>query len=316
MKTAGASHSRALIAASVAIALALASSAFAAGVPADGATAPPPDSTDTAPATSSTVSTTGAPGSISESPLVAPVSASSPDSAAIAKPINADAPPLRRPVYTTPKVPPIAAARQSMVDGADGTQEIPQAANDNDAPIGYLSPPISDTTTSADQENDIWDYQHEGTMDATMRGAMANPDPDWISPVGLWLREASRRLKSGEDADGLLVVAVRRDSPAEKAGIKPWKRLTHTLLTGAAIAATMVMPPAIILLPVIDYTHVGESYDMIIGVDGNRVRNFFDFERHVHDARPGEMVYLNVVRNGHRLQVPMLLPVSGHALTY
>ena len=35
---------------------------------------------------------------------------------------------------------------------------------------------------------------------------------------------------------------------------------------------------AILLIPVLDSTHVGESYDMIIGVDGTRVMKFPDFQ--------------------------------------
>jgi S1-C subfamily serine protease len=57
---------------------------------------------------------------------------------------------------------------------------------------------------------------------------------------------------------------------------------------------------------------VGESYDMIIGVDGSRVTNFLDFQDRMRDLQPGEIVYLSVVRNGKRLQVT--LPVTATTL--
>ena len=46
---------------------------------------------------------------------------------------------------------------------------------------------------------------------------------------------------------------------------------------------------------------VGESYDLIIAVDGWRVTNFFDFEERMRNIQPGELVYLSVVRNGKRI---------------
>ena len=75
----------------------------------------------------------------------------------------------------------------------------------------------------------------------------------------------------------------------------------------------MAFPPAflatIIALPMIDYTEAGQSYDMIIGLDGSRVNRFDDFEERMHDVQPGELVYLNVVRNGKRIQLPISIPL-------
>ena len=63
-------------------------------------------------------------------------------------------------------------------------------------------------------------------------------------------------------------------------------------------------------MPVLDYMEVGESYDMIIGVDGSRVTNFLDFQDRMRDLQPGEVIYLSVVRNGKRLQVTMPVPAD------
>lgn len=41
----------------------------------------------------------------------------------------------------------------------------------------------------------------------------------------------------------------------------------------------------------LDSTQVGESYDMIIGVDGTRVMNFLDFQDRMTDLQPGEVIY-------------------------
>jgi S1-C subfamily serine protease len=69
----------------------------------------------------------------------------------------------------------------------------------------------------------------------------------------------------------------------------------------------MVFPPAILLVPALDYSAVGETYDLIIAVDGARVRNFLDFQDRTRDLQPGEILYLSVVRNGKRLQMKLLL---------
>jgi len=131
------------------------------------------------------------------------------------------------------------------------------------------------------------------------------------SPIGLELREARRKLDSGEEADGLLVVDVQTGSPASSAGLQGYHRTVHNVLTGIAIAAAMAFPPAIVALPALDYSQIGEHYDMIIGVDGVRVTNFLDFEDRMRDVRPGELIYLSVVRDGQRLQ--LRIPVPGNA---
>ena len=69
---------------------------------------------------------------------------------------------------------------------------------------------------------------------------------------------------------------------------------------------------AILLIPVLDIYQVGESYDMIIGVDGSRVTNFLDFQDRIHDLQPGEIIYLSVLRDGKRVQVTM--PVTTDVL--
>ena len=190
-----------------------------------------------------------------------------------------------------------------------GIQEIPQAAPQEDVPVAMV--PLSATQQpTTPQPNDINSYMSEDQDISglgTMRDFMAEGEPE-RSTIGIEMREARKKLKTGEESDGLLIVKVERNSAAAKAGLKAYQRMGHNVLTGAAIGAAMVFPPAILVLPVIDYTEVGESYDMIIGIDGNRVSTFIDFEERMRNIQPGELVYLNVVRNGKRLQIPVPVP--------
>ena len=131
---------------------------------------------------------------------------------------------------------------------------------------------------------------------------------DLSTSLGMRLREDKRALNTGEEADGLLVVAIAKNSPAADAGLHVYSAAAHNTITGVAMAGAMLFPPAILLLPALDYAAIGESYDLIIGIDGARVRNFLDYQDRTRDLQPGEMIYLSVIRDGKRLQLTITVP--------
>ncbi|MGD0074142.1 MAG: PDZ domain-containing protein [Candidatus Binataceae bacterium] len=133
------------------------------------------------------------------------------------------------------------------------------------------------------------------------------------SSLGIELREDQAKLKNGDNINGLAVLSVAKDSPAARAGLQAYSGGTHVVLEGATMAAALVFPPAIVALTIIDQTHVGESYDLIIGVDGTRVSDLMEFEDRTRTLRPGDIVYLNVVRSGVRRQIPVSLPPMTQA---
>jgi S1-C subfamily serine protease len=125
------------------------------------------------------------------------------------------------------------------------------------------------------------------------------------SPLGLQLREDQRKLSDGEVANGLMIVGVDKQSAAATAGLHALQHTGHDVAEGIAIAAAMFFPPAVLAVPIVAAVNMGETYDMIIGVDGSRVTNYLDFEDRMRDIQPGEIVYLSIVRNGKRVQVPV-----------
>ena len=133
-------------------------------------------------------------------------------------------------------------------------------------------------------------------------------EQDNASPIGIQVREDRRKLDSGGEATGLLIIGVTSGSPAAKAGLRAHTDTTRNVLEGAAVAGAMVFPPAVLLVPILASVPVGENYDLIIAVDGWRVMNFIEFEDRMRDVQPGEIVYLTVVRNGKRLQVSVQVP--------
>jgi hypothetical protein len=131
-----------------------------------------------------------------------------------------------------------------------------------------------------------------------------NDDAD-ESPVGALLQHNCAELSDGHVACGLAVLEVRAGSPAAEAGLRPYSGLVHHLLGAATIMAAMAFPPIIAGMGLVEQRHVGEAYDLIIGVDGYRIRSNDDFRQAIADARINDVIYLTVVRRGTRLQIPV-----------
>jgi len=184
-----------------------------------------------------------------------------------------------------------------------GTTVIPPAAQDQAAQpgTGAASTGSQVVNYEANQQMPLNEPQLHSLQEFMNEGVNT-------SPLGVELQEGARRSKSGREVDGLLVVALQPGSPAEVAGVQAGHRVAHDVLEGAAVAASLVFPPAVLAVPVIETIQLGENYDLIIGVDGNRVTNFIDFQDQLRDAQPGETVYLNILRSGKRLQVPVEMP--------
>jgi hypothetical protein len=190
-------------------------------------------------------------------------------------------------------------------------------------PAGTVAvPPLTGQTATLDPSDpaaagfdanaDIANYERFQNPDAYQPQMpiqqFINDEDNVISPLGVEVREDQRKLKSGEDATGLLITGVTSGSPAAKAGLHAHTDTARNVLEGAAVAGALVFPPAVLLAPIIANVPLGESYDLIIAVDGWRVMNFIEFQDRLRDLQPGEIVYLSVIRNGSRLQVPVKLP--------
>jgi S1-C subfamily serine protease len=136
-----------------------------------------------------------------------------------------------------------------------------------------------------------------------------------VSPLGLELREEQRKLKSGAPTNGLLIVGVFKGSPAAEAGLKGVQETPQQILRGLAVAGSIVFPPAIIVLPIAASIPIGRDGDLIIAVDGARITNVLGFEDEIRDVKPGEIVYLTVVRAGARMQVQVVVPAIAQQTT-
>ncbi len=196
------------------------------------------------------------------------------------------------------------------------TTEIPPAVPgttpvDSQSSPGDAAAPVQQTGT-ADYDDGIIRYEHakNGEISGPPVGSLDDfmSEGDITSPLGFEVREDKRRVKKGAEAQGLLIMEVFAGTPAARAGLHPYHRAVRDVLETAAVAGAMFVPPVVLLVPVFDQVRVGESYDLIIGVDGSRVTNFLDFQDRLRDVQPGEIVYFSIIRNGERMQIPVPVP--------
>jgi len=200
------------------------------------------------------------------------------------------------------------------------TTEIPPAAPGTAASSGEPAAAAGQQVGPADYDDGIIRYEHAKDPEVTGPpiGSLQDfmSEGDITSPLGIEVREDKRRLKGGGEAHGLLIVDVFAGSPAAQAGLHPYHRAVRDVLETAAVAGAMFMPPAVLLVPVFDQVRLGETYDLIIAVDGSRVTNFLDFQERLRDLQAGEIVYLSIVRNGARMQIAVPVPVNSAAPTF
>ena len=154
-------------------------------------------------------------------------------------------------------------------------------------------------------------YQNAQRIDPQLRSLQEFiQEGDNTSSLGIEVQEAQRKTRSGKMADGLVIVGVIKGSPADLAGLRAYRRTTSDVIKVVAVVAALVFPPAVLVAALADQVNIGDTYDLIIGVDGTRVTNFLDFEDRIREVQPGEIVYLNIVRNGKRMQVPVNVPAN------
>jgi serine protease Do len=122
-----------------------------------------------------------------------------------------------------------------------------------------------------------------------------SPSPSSRIPTQPWLGisivevtpKISQEMRLQQESGGLLVLEVAPGGPADKAGIKGADNTSPTT--------------------VIDGMDVPLGGDVIIGIDGNAVRNLDDFRRYLSEKEIGDTIAFSIIRNNNVLTVDATL---------
>lgn len=116
--------------------------------------------------------------------------------------------------------------------------------------------------------------------------------------IGLSVQRIESRAKPGRQIIGLEIVSVDPGSPAERAGLRGRGSMTELGASGAT-AGALLAPLDIALMPLLKKTgQLGETGDLIVAVDDRRVTGEMDLQTALADSKPGDTIYLTVVRPG------------------
>ncbi len=114
--------------------------------------------------------------------------------------------------------------------------------------------------------------------------------------LGLTVQRILSHSKPGRSIEGLEIVSVDHNSPAEKAGLKGRVPMT-SIGASAATAGALMAPLDIALMPLLKKTgQLGGSGDLIVAVDDRRVTSETDLQTALANAQPGDTIYLTLVR--------------------
>jgi C-terminal processing protease CtpA/Prc len=100
----------------------------------------------------------------------------------------------------------------------------------------------------------------------------------------------------GAAVHGLQVVSVDPNSPAEQAGLRGQGQLTKIGASGVT-AGAMMAPLDLIIVPLLKKAgKLGADGDLIVAIDDNRVEGASALETALETLKPGDTIYLTIIR--------------------
>jgi S1-C subfamily serine protease len=193
--------------------------------------------------------------------------------------------------------PHVGAAQAGMAHAA--SQPAASATNQSestlDVPIRNAppQPPASEASAPVSGELGIPPDYTTGTADASASGDATEGKLPYLGIDVQYIVSDDLR---GHEVHGLEVVAIDPASPAEQAGLHGRGQMTKLGATGATAGALMA-PLDLIIMPLLKKAgDLGEDGDLIIAIDDNRVESDSDLKNDLGALKPGDIIYLTVVR--------------------
>jgi hypothetical protein len=182
-----------------------------------------------------------------------------------------------------------APAAATAADQAGDTLEVPPRFSTR-PPVPVDATPVAEPQLPADLP---------GVAPADLYGAPdANADATAgkLPYLGLAVQYIVSNDTPGRAVHGLEVVGVDPASPAEQAGLHGRGQLTKLGASGAT-AGALFAPLDLVIMPLLKRAgDLGEDGDLIIAIDDNRVEGESDLKDALAALKPGDVIYLTLVR--------------------
>ena len=178
------------------------------------------------------------------------------------------------------------------------------------AVAGMMNHPAlaADLTTARIPPNSSGEIGDLGTLDQYVRGS---PDSDSgaidVTTLGISVMNGTAELEGKGQVKGVRIRSVLPGTAAAIAGLRGEQAAVSSFLTAGFLVAGMLFPPAALGAVVVRGAGIGESYDLIIAIDGQRTRNVQELVEALAGATSGELVYLVLIRGGRRYNVVVAL---------
>ena len=186
---------------------------------------------------------------------------------------------------------------------------------DKKQPLGSLGQPADRPNTQ--EIPSVWP-QEQQTPPTTQ--AARQPEPQPLPPpptpvnlpgyLGLSVRNFYRErfCLHALTIQGVEAVTVAQGSPAEHAGFRPAQNLSLREVATATVAGLLTLSPAASLAPSFVQAAGGVNHgDIILAVNGKRVKTQEDFQREISSYAPHTTVYFTTRRGEEVVQIPARL---------
>ncbi|MGD0075998.1 MAG: PDZ domain-containing protein [Candidatus Binataceae bacterium] len=160
------------------------------------------------------------------------------------------------------------------------------------APQGNMQPPSVSapaTAPSGNPANETASYeQYQRPVDTETKPAK--------TPYLGIVAEDTLKNYGGHEEHGLEIITIDSDSPAAQAGLRGRGDVTPLGAAGVT-AGALLGPLSMAVVPLLNKSgQLGKDGDLIIAVDDRRIHSEFDFSDELRKLKPGDTVYLTVVR--------------------